>query len=275
MTQTADQLAKQSQQLEAREAYIAAQEKIAEDTAKAIEKAKRELALLDSTIKAREEMLGQQRERQQQQDKLYASSESKLADAIEREQRELERARKELTVVKAEIELIKTAIQDRTAYQQQQEEHIAEQAEAGNVQLKSVAYEIAQAKQELKDLEQDIQDALARREELTVSIQSARNDFAPELDRHEADVLAVLQRRKEAEAEEQAVKDAIQELKQEQNKLLTERQQIHADVDAKLKILDTREREIMAKREAIEQERIRAAEADHYRTTTNSLYGVN
>jgi hypothetical protein len=271
-TKPASDLSKQRKELDAREAYLAAREKIAEETEAAITKGQNELALLDATIVARELILKQQQDRLNDQDKLYISNTTKLQLKQEKEQDKLVALQEKVAAAKVELEATKASIQERKDYQKQQEELIAKQSEDGNLQLRSLEYEIIESKQVIKDLEQKRRNLYEEGQTLESDLEAARNSFAPELEEHEAAVVVIVQRKEVLETDLQVAQKKIYDTNIELNKLLLRRKQIHADVDAKLQLLDAKEREIMAKREALRQEREEMEETKHYYQSPKSLY---
>jgi predicted nucleic acid-binding Zn-ribbon protein len=190
----------------------------------------------------------------------------------EKEQDKLTALQDKVVAAKQELEAVKASIQERKDYQKQQEELIAKQSEDGNLQLRSLEYEIIESKQVIKDLEQKRRNLYEEGQTLESDLEAARNSFTPELEKHEAAVVVIVQRKEVLETDLQIAQKKIYDTNIELNKLLLRRKQIHADVDAKLQLLDSKEREIMAKREALRQEREEMEETKHYYQSPKSLY---
>lgn len=269
-----DQLQRRSDELDAREVYLAIREKLAESTEAAITKGQHDLALLDSTILARETILSQQEGRMLTLDKEYARKQTILEHAILKKQEQCAKWDLKLEELQNAISGIKTSIAEREQYYKQQETLIVKQAEEGNLQLRGLEYEIIESKQVIKDLEVKKQNIYSEQKALESDLQTARDNFAPELATHEASILVIMQRGRDEEEKILIASTKLHNLIKETNVLLIKRQQIHDDVDAKLQILDTKEREIMAKRETLRQEQESMDEARHYYKDPKSLYGT-
>lgn len=270
----ADQLQRRSSELDAREAYLVAREKLAESTEAAITKGQYELSLLDATILAREVIVSEQQDRMLQLDKEYARKQTVLEHALLKKQESYARWEQRLDELRTGLGYIKESIAERQEYYKQQEVLISKQAEDGNLQLRGLEYEIIESKQQIKDLEVKRQNLYSEQKTLEGDLQSARDSFAPELANHEAAIVLVVQRQQDANDEVIVVQTKVYDLTKEVNALLIKRQQIHDDVDTKLQILDTKEREIMAKREALHQEREEMDTTKHYYQDPKSLYGT-
>lgn len=273
-TVQADQLQRRSSELDAREAYLAAREKLAESTEAAITKGQYELSLLDATILAREVIVSEQQDRMLGLDKEYARKQTVLEHAVLKKQESYARWEQRLDELRTGLGYIKESIAERQEYYKQQEALISKQAEDGNLQLRGLEYEIIESKQQIKDLEVKRQNLYSEQKSLETDLQSARDSFAPELANHEAAIVLVVQRQQDANDEVITVQGKVYDLTKEVNALLIRRQQIHNDVDAKLQILDTKEREIMTKREALRQEKEEMEVVKHYYKSPESLYGT-
>lgn len=270
----ADQLQRRSDELDAREAYLATREKLAEQTEEAITKGQYELSLLDTTILAREVIVNEQQDRMLALDKEYARKQTILEHAILKKQESYAKWEQRLTEIRITASTAKSSIAERQDYYKQQEQLIAKQAEDGNLQLRGLEYELIEIKQNIKDSETTKRNLYSEQKILEGDLQSARDSFVSELQQHEASVLVVVQHRQDAEAEVVVIRAKIHDLTKEVNVLLIKCQQVHDDVDAKLQILDTKEREIMAKREALRQEREEMEVTKHYYKSPESLYGT-
>jgi hypothetical protein len=268
-----DQLQRRSKELDAREAYLVTREQLAESTEVTITKGQYELSLLDATILAREAIVSEQQDRMLALDKEYSRKQTILEHAVLKKQEQYTKWELKLTEIQVTTSSIKTSIADRQDYYTQQEKLIAKQAEEGNLQLRGLEYEIIEAKQVIKDLEVTKQNLYGEKKNLEHDLEVARDSFAPELEQHEAAILIVVQHKTDAEAEVITIQSKVRDLNKEVNTALIVRQQIQDDVSKKLQILDTKEREIMAKRETLRQEREEMEEAKHYYKDPKSLYG--
>lgn len=270
----ADQLQRKSDELDAREAYLVTREKLAEQTEAAITKGQYELSLLDATVLAREVIVNEQQDRMLALDKEYARKQTILEHAILKKQESYAKWELKLAEIQTTASSIKQSIAERQEYYKQQEQLISKQAEEGNLQFRGLEYELIEIKQNIKDAETVKRNLHSEQKTIESDLQAARDSFIPELQQHEASVLIVVQRKQDAEAEVLVVQTRASELDKEIRALLIKRQQIHDDVDTKLLILGTKEREIMAKREALRQEQEAMDEAKHYYKDPKSLYGT-
>jgi uncharacterized protein (DUF3084 family) len=270
----ADQLQRRSSELDAREAYLEAREQLAEQTEAAITKGQHELALLDATILAREVIVNEQQDRMLLLDKEYVRKQTLLEHAVLKKQEQYAKWELKLTELQTTASAAKASIADRLDYYKEQEKLIAKQAEEGNLQLRGLEYELLEIKQTIKDLEITKQNLYSEQKNLEHDLEVARDSFASELEHHEMDIAAILKRKADAEAEVLAIRTKARDAYKEVNELNIKRQQMHDDVDAKLQILDTKEREIMAKREALRQEREEMDTTKHYYQDPKSLYGT-
>lgn len=269
-----DQLQRRSKELDAREAYLVTREQLAESTEVTITKGQYELSLLDATILAREAIVSEQQDRMLALDKEYSRKQTILEHAVLKKQEQYTKWELKLTEIQVTTSSIKTSIADRQDYYTQQEKLIAKQSEEGNLQLRGLEYEIIEAKQIIKDLEVTKQNLYGEKRNLEHDLEVARDSFAPELEQHEAAILVVIQRKADVETEVISIQGKIHDLNKEVNTALILRQQIQDDVSQKLQLLDTKEREIMTKRETLRQEREEMDEAKHYYKDPKSLYGT-
>lgn len=270
----ADLLTKRSKELDAREAYIATREQLAEDNEVRIVKQQRDLALLDDTILAREAILQDQTTRMELQDKKYISDGINMKLAIEREQEKYQKWQDKVSEAKAELGGVKNSILERQTYYKEQEALITKQSADGNLQLRGLEYAIIEAKQVVRDLDQKKKNIIQEAKMLETDLESARESFAPELADYEAAVLVIVHKQESEQAIVTAIQETLHDLNKEVNALLIKRKQIHTDVDSKLMVLDAKEREIMAKREALRVEREEMDETRHYYKDPKSLYGT-
>lgn len=269
-----DQLDKRSKELDAREAYIATREQLAEDTEARIQHQQRELALLDDTILAREAILQDQTAQMALQDKKYASDGINMRLATERETEKYQKWQDKVLEVKNDLKAVKDSIAERETYYKAQETLITKQSNDGNLQLRGLEYAIIEAKQIVKDLGQKKKNLIQESKMLETDLESARESFAPEIEQHEAMILVVVHRREGVQAEVQAIEHTLHDLNKEVNALLIRRQQVHTDTDEKLALLDIKEREIMAKREALRVAQEEHEEEKHYWASPKSLYDL-
>lgn len=270
----ADQLQRRSSELDARETYLTTREKLAESTEAAITKGQYELSLLDATILAREVIVSEQQDRMFALDKEYSSEQTILEHGILKKQEQCTKWELRLEDIQQTASSAKQSIAERQNYYKQQEQLISKQTEEGNLQLRGLEYEIIEAKQVIKDLEVTKHNLYSEQKNLEHDLEVARNSFAPELEQHEADVLIVIQRKTDTEAEVVTIQNKVHDLTKEVNTALIMRKQIHDDVSQKLQLLDTKEREIMAKRETLRQEREEMDKTQHYYKNPKSLYGT-
>lgn len=271
---SADLLTKRSKELDAREAYIATREQLAEDNEVRIVKQQRDLALLDSTILAREAILQDQTSRMELQDKKYISDGINLKLTNKREEEKYRKWQDKVFGARDELAAVKNSILERQTYYKQQEALISKQADDGNLQLRGLEYAIIEGKQVVKDLDQKKMNIIQESKTLEADLESARESFAPELAEHEAAVLVIIHRQETEQANIVAIQQTLHNLNKEVNALLIKRQQIHTDIDAKLLILDEKERKIMAQREALRVEREEMEESKHYWQSPKSLYDL-
>lgn len=270
----ADQLQRRSNELDARETYLNTREKLAESTEAAITKGQYELSLLDTTILARATIVSEQQDRMAELDKEYSRKQTMLEHAVLKKQEQYAKWELKLTEIQTTASSAKQSIVERQDYYSQQEKLIAKQAEEGNLQLRGLEYEIIESKQVIKDLEVTKHNLYSEKKNLEHDLEVARDSFAPELEQHEAAILIVIQQKTDVETEVISVQGKVYELNKEVNTALILRKQIQDDVSQKLQILDTKEREIMAKRETLRQEREEMDEAKHYYKDPKSLYGT-
>lgn len=270
----ADQLQRRSNELAAREVYLEAREKLAQQTEAAITKGQHELALLDATIIAREVIVNEQQDRMLALDKEYARKQTILEHTILKKQEQYVKWEQKLAEIQITASSAKASIAERQDYYKEHEKLISKQAEEGNLQLRGLEYEIIEAKQTIKDLEVKRQNLYSEQKNLEHDLEVARDSFAPELEQHEAAIVIAIQRKNDTEAEIVIIQSKVYDLNKEVNTALIMRKQIHDDISQKLQILDTKEREIMTKRETLRQEQETLDEAKHYYTKPESLYGT-
>lgn len=270
----ADLLDRRSKELDAREAYIATREQLVQDNEARIQRQQRELTLLDDTILAREVILSDQTARMELQDKKYISDGINMKLAIEREAERYQKWQDKVLEAKNGLTNIKGSISERETYYKEQEALIIKQSADGNLQLRGLEYAIIEAKQIVRDLGQTKKNIIQESKMLETDLESARESFAPEIAEHEAAVLIIIHKQETERANIAAVQETLHDLNKEVTGLLIKRQQIHADVDEKLTVLDTKEREIMVKREALRVEREEMEEQRHYFSSPKSLYDL-
>jgi len=258
--------------LDAREAYLVTREKLAEQTEAAITKCQHDLALLDATILAREAILSQQEDRMLTLDKEYARKQTILEHAILKKQESYAKWEQKLGELRTGVGTIKESIAERQDYYKQQEGLISKQAQEGNLQLRGLEYEIIETKQIIKDLEVKKTNLYSECKNLETDLTTARDKFEIELNNHEASVLAIDNRKEVIESEINIVSTKLHELNKQINAQNIIRQQISDEISSKLQTLDTKEREIMAKRETLRQEREEMENAKHYYKDPKSLY---
>lgn len=269
-----EQLLKRSKELDARETYLAAREQLAGDVETAITKGQRDLSLLDTTILARETILDNQNIQLQNQEAEYTSKTKILAGLLAKEQVRYESWQAKVEIARQDLKTVRDAIEERTDYLKQQEAIVQEQATEGNSHLRGLDYEVTELKQVIRDLEVKKKSLKATIIDLETDLAGARESFLPELTEHEGKVAIILATIESTAADSKLADSKLREVTKQVNAALIKRQQIVDNVDEKLLILDTKEREIMAKREALRQEREEMEEAKHYFTTPKSLYDV-
>lgn len=272
--QSVDQLDRRSKELDAREHYLISRETLAEDTEVLIAKQQRELALLDSTIVAREVILKGQQAQMAALDKESIQKGTKLQRSFEQSQAKLFTTQDYVSLAQVELKDIRIAIDDRKAYYQTQEDLITNQAVEGNTHLKSLDYEVTSATQVIRDLEVKKKSLKATIDDLTVDLEEARQSFLPELEKHEQGLTQIAERKVVMQDELAELDKQFNEKSNQLSKLNIRCQQVDQEITSKLLLLDAKEREIMAKREALRVEREEMDEARHYYKNPKSLYGT-
>jgi chromosome segregation ATPase len=269
---SADQ--RRSSELDARESYIVAREKMLDgfDAQKA--DYERQIGLLETTQSERQLLVDAQQARIKQLDGQYAITVAALQELDDKYGARLDNWRSKVETTRSELTSIKDSIKERQQYQKDQEVLIGKQAEEGNVQLKGLEYEIIEARQVIKDLKAERVNLYGEKKQLETDIDKAQLSFEPEVEAH-LEVLRVLESQKPViQSDIDEVNKHLKELRKEEAALLIKRQQIHDDVDAKLRILDEKERKIMVEREALRQEREDMQSERHYYQSPKSLYDL-
>lgn len=270
----ADQLERRSKELDARETYLAVHEELAKEVEVAITKAQRELALLDETIVKRQTILDAQRVQLDTLQTEYVNKTKIVVNLLAKEQERYELWQSKVEKAQQDLKVVKDSILERTDYLKKQEILIQEQVTEGNSRLRGLDYEVTELKQVIRDLEVKKKSLKATIIDLDIDLTAARESFMPELAEHERQIAVILVRTQTAATDTKTAEDMLQKVNKQVSAALIKRQQIVDDVDAKLVILNTKELEIMTKREALRVEREEMEEAKHYFTTPKSLYDV-
>lgn len=266
------QLAKRSKELDAREAYLAVREQLVQDVEIAITKGQHDLSLLDATILAREAILDGQNVRLSNLEAEYTNKGKVLAGMIAKEQERYELWQSKVETAREELKTVKDAVQERTDYLKQQETLIQQQIDEGNSHLRGLDYEATEMKQVIRDLEVKKKSLKATLIDLETDLTGARESFLPQLAEHEQ-AITVIDARKAILEDELVVLDSRIVVKQKEvNELGTRYKRIEVEVDEKLKVLDVKERGIMAKRNALIEETAAMEKARHYHQSAKSLY---
>jgi len=268
------QLLKRSSELDAREAYIAIREKLAEDTEATIARQQRDLELLDSTIVAREVILKGQQAQMAALETDYKHKVKSLDTSTQKAVMTLSGWTAKIVDAKGELQVVKVSIADRGAYYRQQEEVINAQSVDGNTHLKALNFEIIAAKQRVTDLQGKIKSLNLNIYELTTDLDNARASFMPEVEEHEREVAVIDKRKDLITIELGNLEKHYNDRFNEFNSLNTRYKQVEAEIAEKMQVLDTKEREIMTKREALRQEREEMDEVKHYYNSPKSLYDI-
>jgi len=172
-----------------------------------------------------------------------------------------------LQAAKQELDTVKLSIQEREKYAKRQEFAINDQAEAGNTRLRGIDYEITEAKHVLKESKLALHDVSDNLKVLTVDLDQARDDMEVEINRLQAGVDT-----KQSELD-QLQADVVEQ--ESQLVIVTNRTaEQQTEIDKKLRTLDVKEREIMAKRDALQREELDMAEKRHRQTSRDRLYNV-
>jgi DNA repair exonuclease SbcCD ATPase subunit len=269
-----DQLARRSKELDAREIYLATREELAIDVETAVTKDQQELALLDTTIVAREVILKGQQAQMTKLEADYSRRFKELQASTEKETQKYLDLQVKLDSGKQELVTVKTSIADRETYYKNQEVLIVNQSHEGNIHLKGLDYAVTEAKQVIKDLEVKRHNLKDQTKDLETDLQAARDSFAPEVAEHESAITRIDARTQLVTAELAKVETEYNNRVNQLNALLQRAQQVTTETDEKLKMLDVKEREIMAKREALRVEREEMEEAKHYYTSPKSIYEI-
>jgi chromosome segregation ATPase len=234
----------------------------------------RQIGLLETTQSERQLLVDAQQARIKQLDGQYAITVAALQELDDKYGARLDNWRSKVETTRSELTSIKDSIKERQQYQKDQEVLIGKQAEEGNVQLKGLEYEIIEARQVIKDLKAERVNLYGEKKQLETDIDKAQLSFEPEVEAH-LEVLRVLESQKPViQSDIDEVNKHLKELRKEEAALLIKRQQIHDDVDAKLRILDEKERKIMVEREALRQEREDMQSERHYYQSPKSLYDL-
>lgn len=267
-----EQLLKRSKELDAREAYLATREQLAEDVETAITKGQRDLSLLDITITAREVILDGQNVRMANLEVEHTNKVRILAGLLTKEQERYESWQIKVETARQDLKTVKDTIEERTDYLKQQETIVQEQVTEGNSRLRGLDYEVTELKQVIRDLEVKKKSLKATIIDLETDLTGAREGFLPELAEHEQ-VIKDIDARKLLLEDELIVLDTRYTAREKEVAELGIRyKRIEAETDEKLKVLDVKEREIMAKRSALVEETTAMEEARHYHQSAKSLY---
>lgn len=267
-----EQLLKRSRELDARETYLATREQLAEDVELAITKGQHNLSLLDATILARETILDDQNVRLGNLEAEYTSKEKSLANSLAKEQERYESCQTKVETARQELKTVKDAVTERTNYLKQQEILVQEQVMEGNSRLRGLDYEITELKQVIRDLEVKKKSLKATIIDLDIDLTDARDNFLPELAEHEQAIKDIDARKDVLDGELVLLETRYTVREKEVNELGIRYKRIEVEIDEKLKVLDVKERGIMAKRSALAEETATMEEARHYHHSTKSLY---
>lgn len=271
---SADQLLTRSKELDAREQYLVSREELAESQQVDIAAAEQRLVVLGVTIEQREKLATQHSERIAEFDKeekrrlkAFEATMGSFQSKLDKQQLKYEKATQSL-------EMVNTAIASRQDYYKEQEKLIEKQAEDGNLQLRGLEYEIIEANQVIKDLKMEKRGLLQDKQLLEEDLEAARASFEPELYRHQEDLNAITKQIELATDKLLGIQAKQNIASKALNSFITKKQIVSAEIDAKLKILTTKEQEVMAKREALRLEREEMDEKRHYQSSAQSLYDL-
>jgi DNA repair exonuclease SbcCD ATPase subunit len=270
----ADLLAKRSSELDAREVYIEAREKLRERTDAQVEENNRQIVMQGKRLEERDKLEKDQQGRITALELAYAKKGAALEAEIFQKEERYGDWQVKIQKAKEELKSVNENVAGRKQYYQEQEQLIAKQAEDGNLQLRGLEYEIIEARQVIKDLKTERVNLYSERKQVQQDIDSAHQSFAVELEIHLDTVRALEAQKQQIQSEIDDVSQHLKQLRKEEAAILIKRQQIHDDIDAKLQALDEKERKIMAEREALRQEREDMQQERHYYKSSKSLYDL-
>lgn len=265
------QLQQRSDELDEREALVVEREVTLDSLKKDIKLAAHQLKVLNSSITSREALLVDHQKQIEELDSYYTKQLKVLQDKVASGESSVEKVQGKVRVIKLELQSIQDSIVQRTAYQRQQEQTIATQAESGNDRLLGLQYEVLEATRALKDSKSSIRLIIENKQLLEADIVQARADFQPEIDKHKLSLKNIDNQIVDATDDLEAIFTKKDDLTKQINKIITRQKVVNQEIETKLTILDSKEREIMAKREALRAESEELEEKRHH-FTRDSLY---
>jgi chromosome segregation ATPase len=265
----ADQLTRRSKELDAREAYITTREQLLDAVDPTIQQ---DLDTLEKTIATRERYNTELLANRDKLEKEYATRQKQLQGTIAVLEKSVVNWQSKVTAKQSELTEVNRQIAERTKYQKDLEIAITEQAEAGNLKLRGMQYEVIEAKQVIRDLEVKKKSLKAGISELEEDLENARVSFLPELAEHERQVEITKGQITDTTTELAGIRKEVITQERQLDTLHNKAKQIHVETDAKLATLAAKERQVMAKREALRQEREEMEEDRHHFSSAKRLY---
>jgi len=214
-----------------------------------------------------EDELETARKRTEDDEQLAAKRLKALEKAVEDYRKESDAARfqasqqtEELEKVKAEKGLVHVELAERKQYLVEQEQLIANTIEDGNMQLKSIQYQIAPLEEVKLSLESEISVLDSQKSDLILEADRLRQENA-QLDSQGVEA---------QEAVEKSIKAAESSLKD-----VTDRsKKVATETETKLQRLKAEEEKIIVERKSIAKERADIQTERRRWESTKSLYGI-
>lgn len=268
------QLQRKTDELDARENYIETREKLASSLEADIAESQRQIGLLDTQIGGLETVVQGLRTSITDCERYLKSLQSTYKTKVIEYKIKLKNWQDKLTQNETTIKLahinlknVNATIDERKKYQLDQEAHITDLMDAGNLQFKGLDIEITEAQHVLKELKIAIRTLKQDKSTTESDIEVIRQDYQQEEQISKNKIIAL----------ENQVAEALERNNQAEAKFLTVKnsmQQIHDETNAKLKILEVKEREIMTKREALRLEEEEMIEKRRQWASAESLYKI-
>lgn len=271
---SADQLRLKAEELEAKEAYLLKREKSLDSPDLELAQRKDELKQLDSLISARKTLadsskkaIASHEHHIEELKKTYRSTVDDYKTHLAEHDKKLKAVALQLKQAQSELKTVQDMTTERGQYQKQVESDIQSATEQGNRELHGINYEITNAKHVIKELKDEIRMSRQDKDVVEADISGIQQAYASE----EQEVQARIANLNKIESD---ITGRV-EYKQEELTILQRKlADTSATVDAKLIILETKEKAVIAKREALQEEEFDMNEKRRRYTSTKSLYDL-